>query len=365
MNGWEEKSVTQLRFEIEISNLKSFLSGACRQIGPTANLRPMIQHGTCSKLPGVVFSLLLITIGTVAVLAQSQVKSGEPPSSPELKKLIAANATVEKVASDFGFVEGPAWKSDGSLLFTDIPRNHIMRLDAKQKISIFRETSNNANGLGFDRQGLLIACEHGTRRVTRTMRDGKIVTLADKFEGKRLNSPNDMAFDTKGAIYFTDPPYGLPNEKEGKELDFNGVYRLAPTGELTLLVKDFDRPNGIAFSPDHKTLYVDDTNRMHVRAFDVKPDGSLTNDRVFAQLRPWAEGVEGGPDGMAVDKQGNLYVTGPGGVWVFDSKGKTLGVIVTPEVPANCGFGDPDFKTLYITARTGLYRIRLTVAGLK
>jgi sugar lactone lactonase YvrE len=305
--------------------------------------------------------LFIVIIFSLPAVAQTT----QVTAPPEMPNVIAPGAKVEKVAGDFGFIEGPVWHRDGYLLFTDIPRNRIMKWHPKDGVSVFREPSEQANGLAFDTQGRLAACEHKARRVSRTEADGKIETIVDKFEGKRLNSPNDLAFWRDGSIFFTDPPYGLPRQIEGKELDFNGVYRLTPTGELAVLVKDFERPNGIAFSPNYKTLYVADTSKRHVRTFEVKSDGSLAAGRVFAELQPWAPNIQGGPDGMKVDNKGNLYVTGPGGVWVFDEKGKRLGVIITPEIPANCGFGDEDSKTLYITARTGLYRIRLKFAGAK
>jgi len=312
------------------------------------------------------FLIVYLTLSAAVAVTSAQTPTGTPPpTTPELQRLIAKGATVEKVAGDFGFVEGPVWHRDGFLLFTDIPRNRIMKWHPKDGVSVFREASNNANGLAFDRDGRLMACEHGARRVSRTEASGVIVSAVERLDGKRLNSPNDLAFASDGAIYFTDPPYGLPKQTEGKELDFNGVYRLSPAGELIVLVKDFERPNGIGFSPDRKTLYVADTAKLHVRAFDVKRDGTLANGRVFGEMKPWASNIQGGPDGLKVDVKGNVYITGAGGVWVFDKTGKTLGVIQTPEVPANCGFGDADFQTLYITARTGLYRIRLNVKGTK
>ncbi len=309
-------------------------------------------------------TLFALLFGTILIAVpvfrqSSSLVSGQvqPATTPDIPNVIAPGAKVEKVAGDFGFIEGPVWRKEGYLLFTDIPRNRIMKWHPKDGVAVFREPSEQANGLAVDAKGRLVACEHKARRVSRTEADGKVTTLVDKFEGKRLNSPNDLAFGRDGSIYFTDPPYGLPQQKEGKEVDFNGVYRLNPKGDLTALVKDFERPNGIAFSPDRKTLYVADAAKRHVRAFDVKADGTLANDRVFAEVR--------GPDGIKVDVKGNVYSTGVGGVWVFDKQGKKLGVIATPEMPANCGFGDADFKTLYMTARTGLYRIRLQVAGTK
>jgi gluconolactonase len=261
----------------------------------------------------------------------------------------------ERIATGFQFTEGPVWHPDGYLLFSDIPANSILKWTPDGNVETFRKPSGNSNGLTFDRQGLFIACEHGNRRVSRTEKDGAVVTLADRYSGKRLNSPNDVAVKSDGSIYFTDPPYGV--EEDQRELDFQGVYRLAPDGTLTLLVDDFDRPNGLAFSPDEKILYVDDTNRRHVRAFDVQPDGTLKNGRVLAELK---SDKPGGPDGMKVDTKGNLYVTGPGGTWVFDSTGKHLGTIVTPEEPANCAFGGKDNKTLFITAQTSVYCVKVT-----
>jgi sugar lactone lactonase YvrE len=205
-----------------------------------------------------------------------------------------------------------------------------------------------------------LACEHD-RRVSRTEHDGTVAEVATHYQGKRLNSPNDLVCKSDGSIYFTDPPYGLPGQIEGKDLDWNGVYRLAPEGTLSLLDDSFERPNGLAFSPDERTLYVDDSYRDHIRAFDVQPDGTLTNGRLFADLSdPGAEGV---PDGMKVDVQGNVFCTGPGGIWVLNHQGKPLGRVEVPEQPANLAWGDVDYKTLYITARTGVYRVRTLTGG--
>jgi len=302
--------------------------------------------------------LALTTAVTAAAQPAPTPSAGTKPDNAGLAQVLAPGATVEKVAGDFGFTEGPVWHRDGYLLFTDIPRNRIMKWHPTEGVSIFREPSQQANGLIFDRQGRLVAAEHAARRVSRTESDGRIVALVERYEGKRLNSPNDLVQARDGAIYFTDPPYGLPQQKEGKELEVNGVYRLAPDGTLTLLADDFERPNGLAFSPDEKTLYIADSTRQHVRAFDVQADGRLANGRVFADMTPWP-GAQGGADGMKVDGQGRLFVTGAGGVWVFDATGATLGVIETPETPANCAFGGADGKTLYVTARTGLYRVNL------
>jgi len=265
---------------------------------------------------------------------------------------------AEKVAGDFKFTEGPVWNRAGFLLFSDIPANTIYKWTPGGKAEVFRQPSGNSNGLTYDRQGRLIACEHSNRRVSRMGRDGKVTALAEAYQGKRLNSPNDVVVRRDGNIYFTDPPYGIPKEQK-QELEFQGVFRLSPKGELTLIAKDFDRPNGLALSPDEKTLYVDDTTRRHVRAFTLAKDGSASGGAVVADLKV----EKGGVDGMKVDAKGNMYVTGSGGVWVFDKAGKHLGTIAVPETPANCAFGDRDYKTLYITARTSLYRVRLPYAG--
>jgi sugar lactone lactonase YvrE len=274
---------------------------------------------------------------------------------------VVGDAQVEKVAGGFQFTEGPVWIPAGYLLFSDIPANVIYKwapgFDAAQ---VWREPSGHSNGLTLDRAGRLVACEHD-RRVSRTEADGTVVALAEQYEGRRLNSPNDIVCKSDGSIYFTDPPYGLPGQEEGRELDFNGVYRLAPDGTLTLLDGSFERPNGLAFSPDEGVLYVDDTHKGHIRTFDVRPDGTLANGRVFVELKDPSK--DGAPDGMKVDVQGNVFCTGPGGVWVLDPAGELLGVIEPPEVPANLAWGDDDLKTLYITARTGLYRIRVKTGG--
>ncbi|NER34419.1 MAG: SMP-30/gluconolactonase/LRE family protein [Oscillatoria sp. SIO1A7] len=275
------------------------------------------------------------------------------------RQIIDKNARVEKVAEGFQFTEGPLWQPDGFLLFSDIPANTIYKWKPDKKLEVFRRPSGNANGNALDKQGRLITAEHGNRRLSRTLENGEIVTLTDRYEGKRLNSPNDLAIKSDGSIYFTDPPYGIKPEQE--ELGFYGVYRLAPDGTLTLLVRDFVRPNGIAFSPDEKKLYVNDSQKGHIRVFDVKTDGTLENGRIFAEQKDSSK--EGVPDGMKIDNEGNVYSTGPGGVWVFSPSGKLLGKIEVPEAPSNLAWGDRSYKTLYITARNSLYRIRLKVAG--
>jgi gluconolactonase len=258
---------------------------------------------------------------------------------------------VEVVLEELQFSEGPVWLRSGELLFSDIPADTIYRADR----SIFRKPSGKSNGLTLDVEGRLIACEHWNRRVTRTEEDGSITVLAEEFEGKKLNSPNDAIVRGDGTIYFTDPPYGLEGRKA--ELDFSGVYKIAPDGKLSLLKKDFNRPNGIGLSPDQKTLYVADVPLGHIRAFDVNEDGTLGEGRVHCEVPA--------PDGMAVDEDGRIWTSSASGIQVFDSAGEHVTTIAFPQMPANCGIGGPDNSTLFVTARTGLYKIETNVKGLK
>jgi gluconolactonase len=265
----------------------------------------------------------------------------------------------EQVATGFEFTEGPLWHPDGYVIFSDIPANKIYRCSPDGEVSVWREDSGNSNGLTFDRLGRLVACEHGNRRVSRTLVDGRIDSIATHYNGKLLNSPNDVVVRSSGQIFFTDPPYGI--QPEQREQEHNGVYRIDPGGFITLIASDFERPNGLAFSPDESILYIDDSAHRHVRAFDIDANGDLHNGRIFADMD---HPQPGSPDGMIIDTEGNLYVTGATGVWVFAPDGTHLGVIVTPERPSNCTWGDEDRKSLYITARTSLYRVRTKVAGL-
>ena len=269
----------------------------------------------------------------------------------------------ERIATGFGFTEGPVWHPDGYLLFSDIPGNTIYKWTPDGKVKTFRTPSGHSNGLTFDKQGRLIVCEHSNRQVSRTEPDGRIVTLANEFEGKRLNSPNDVVVKSDGSIYFTDPPYGIKGRHSPpgtQELAFQGIYRIMPDGNsLELLVDDIYRPNGLAFSPDEKVLYVADSQGSHaIHTFDIQPDGTLTNRRVFVR-------IDGYPDGIKVDVNGNLYVTTNRPlVQIYDSTGKHLGDIVTPERAENCAFGGPDNKTLFITTQTSVYRVQLKVQGI-
>ena len=262
--------------------------------------------------------------------------------------------TASLIQSGFAFTEGPAWSPEGELFFSDIPRNQILRMDKSGRITVFRSNSGGANGLAFDHQGRLIACEGRARRVTRTEKDGSITVLAAEWKGKRLNSPNDLALDSSGRIYFTDPRYG---SRHDMEMDVEAVWRIDPDGTLTRLITDLKKPNGIAVSPDSRTLYVADNGADCVVAYPLKRNGSIGKGRVLCRLT-------GGPDGMAVDAAGRLYVTGPAGIWVFSPRGALLGIIEIPRLPANVCFGGPELKTIFVTARTDLYRVKLAQKGL-
>lgn len=264
---------------------------------------------------------------------------------------------VQLVDEGYQFLEGPTWRAaDGVLLFSDIPANTIYQLTPPATIAEFRMPSGNSNGLDSDSDGLLLAAEHGNRRISRTMAGGTVVDVATMYMGDRLNSPNDIAVHSDGTIYFTDPPYGIsPGDQE---LSFNGVFRVPTAGGL---VAEWEgdlasRPNGIALSPDEGTLYVADTAAGEVRAY-VLTAGSLTNEMVFTDATP-------GADGMAVDTEGNLYVTTAEGVKVFASDGSLWGTIAVPRIPANCAFGRPEASTLYITAREGLYSVTIPIRGI-
>ena len=278
-----------------------------------------------------------------------------------VQDILDDSAKLEKVAGNFQFIEGPIWHPDGFLLFSDIPANIIYKFASNQQVEVFRRPSGQANGNTLDKENRLLTAEHENRRVSRTEKDGKVITLADRYEGKRLNSPNDLVVKSDGSIYFTDPSYGVSKDQE--ELGFYGVYRLAPDGKLTLLVKDLVLPNGIAFSPDEQKLYVNNSEAKYIAVFDVKPDGTVTNERLFADLKDASQG--GVPDGLKVDLEGNVYSTGPGGVWILSPDGKVLGKISVPETATNVAWGESDRKTLYITANTSLYRIRLKIAGVR
>lgn len=265
------------------------------------------------------------------------------------------NLTAEKLAGGFQFLEGPVWvPARNELLFSDIPASKIHRYK-DGKFDVFRHPSNQANGNTLDPQGRLVTCEHETRRVSRTGYDGRIVPIATHFEGKRLNSPNDVVCRSDGSVYFSDPPYGV--KPEDRELDFQGVFRVSPAGKtVALLARDFVKPNGLAFSSDEKLLYIADTELGHIRVFDVNSDGGIANSRVFCTVQR--------PDGLRVDVEGSLYICAMKSVEIFDrTGGKTRGEITLAERPANLAFGEADRRTLYICARTSLYRTHVDVPG--
>lgn len=268
---------------------------------------------------------------------------------------------IEKLLSGFQFTEGPLWIPDGYLLFSDIPADTIYKYEQGKTHEIFLKPSENTNGLTLDKQGRLLMCSH-QRKVKRLEKDGTLTTLAEFYEDKRLNSPNDIVVKSDESIYFTDPSFGLPNWSEGKELGFCGVYRLESDGILVLLDDSILMPNGLAFSPDESVLYVDDSKDGQVYAFDVTSKGLLENKRSFARVGVGAPG-KGAADGVKVDVGGNVFVSAPEGVAVFSSEGMRIGVLECPEVPANIAWGDDDYQTLYITARTGVYRIRTKTGG--
>jgi len=283
-----------------------------------------------------------------------------------LSELIRPDSELELLASDFQFTEGPFWHPvEQHLTFSDIPGDTLYRWSEQDGVSVFRQPSHKANGNAYDLEGRILTCEHVTSRLSRTNLDGSYEILASRYGDKELNSPNDVVVKSDGSIYFTDPPYGRINARVGElrsqELDFCGVYKLdLSTDTLTLLVDDFERPNGLCFSSDEGSLYVNDSAHNHIRIFDVQDDGMLANGRMWTQLV--GEGI-GPADGMKVDSEGNVYCTGPGGIHIFDSAANCLGVIHVPEQTANLCFGDDDYRTLYITASTSLYRLHVRIHG--
>ncbi|MEL7187174.1 MAG: SMP-30/gluconolactonase/LRE family protein [Pseudomonadota bacterium] len=300
---------------------------------------------------------------------------------PGLDALVPADAAIEKLAGDLQFIEGPVWVpgTEDRLFFSDIPGNTLYSWSEANGVQVVLRpikpddadtgAVGGSNGLTLDLDGQLILCEHGNRRVARLQDDGSRTTLADRYDGKRLNSPNDIVVHSSGAMFFTDPPYGLEGQDDdpAKELTFSGIYRLDADGELTLLSSAMKRPNGLAFSPDERTLYVSNSGWPKdalLMRFPVHDDLTLGEPSLFFDTAHLiGDKYTGTPDGFKVDEAGNVYTTGPDGVLVISPAGKHLGTIKTPEVAANVGWGD-DGSTLYITATTGLYRIKLTTQGL-
>ena len=291
--------------------------------------------------------------------------SGVEIRDKRFESVVGRSVEFDRLATGCIFTEGPLWhRRENYLLFSDMPGDHLRRWSEKDGVSTFRKPCHKSNGLAWDLHGRLIVCEHATSHLTRTEPDGKTTVLASHHDGKELNSPNDVVVKSDGAIYFSDPTYGrkehfgVPREPQ---LAFRGVYRVAPDGKtLTLLADDFGQPNGLCFSRDEKTLFVNDTDRQHIRAFDVKQDDTLANSRIWAKTV--GDGA-GAPDGMKIDSAGNLYCCGPGGIHVFAPDASCLGVIKVPEYTANFCWGDGDLKSLFITASTSVYRIRVAVPG--
>jgi gluconolactonase len=313
--------------------------------------------------------------GTGVVPVETQVLNKDPG----LDAILTPGTKIERLASGFQFTEGPVWDREGGyLLFSDPNNNLIYRWSTDGEVSVYRSHSGytgfnigeygqpGSNGLTLDREGRLTINEHGNRRVTRLEKNGVLTVLADRYEGKRLNSPNDLVYRSDGALYFTDPPFGLPKffDDPRKELSYSGVFCLI-NGQLKLVTKDLSGPNGLAFSPDEQFFYVDnwDLKQKVIMRYEVQPDGTLLNGKVFFDATP--EPGEDAWDGMKVDQQGNLYLSGPGGLWIISPEGKHLGTIVGPEHPHNMAWGDEDGRTLYLCAKTGLYRIRFNVPGIR
>jgi gluconolactonase len=335
----------------------SFLALASCRSAPTPPPAPATAAAPAAKAPAYA------NVGSIERL------------DPSLDALVAPDAKIEKLAEGFTWAEGPVWTPDGALLFSDVPKNVIHRWKEGEGVtdyltpggytgSVPRAGNLGPNGLTFDGAGHLLVCQHGDRRVARVEADRSFATVTGRYEGRRLNSPNDLVVRSNGDLYFTDPPYGFEGVDEKlfpREIPFSGVYRRTADGTVKLLTKELTFPNGIAFSPDEKTLYVanSDPARAIWMAYDVAPDGGVTNGRVFYDATALVKaGKKGLPDGLKVDAQGNLFATGPGGVFIFTPAGKLLGTIVTGEPTANVAFGD-DGSTLYMTANDKLVRVRL------
>jgi gluconolactonase len=316
----------------------------------------------CVKATTVMAGIMGLIAGPlfIAVRAEAPARTFKlTADSPKFWKLLDRNAKLTRVAGDFGFTEGPVWDESGFLYVSDEEQNKIYRvfLDGHKEEVI---SLGDPDGNTYDRQHRLIDCASVLRAMIVVTPAGKYTVLADRYEGKKFNSPNDVVIGPDGAIYFTDPTLDLV-KGERQEIPFQGVYRLDDKGGVRLLTRDLTQPNGLAFSPDGKRLYVDDSEQRNIRVYDVAPDGSVSNGRIFGQEPGGPH--EGVPDGIKVDIAGNLFVTGPKGIWVWDAQGHHLGTIEMPEQPANLAWGDNDYRTLYITATTSVYRLRTKARG--
>lgn len=306
--------------------------------------------------PLVIAVLVLITATSTAQKTRSFKLE---PLSPRFSELIGSDAKLETVATGFGFTEGPMWDPAGFLYVSDETINKIFRVypeGKKEEVIALGDPDGNT----FDRKHRLVDCASVLRAIIEITPDDKYKVLADRYEGKRLNSPNDVIVGPDGALYFTDPTLDLV-AGEKQEIPFQGVYRLDDNGSLRLLTRDLTQPNGLAFSPDGKKVYVDDSEQRNIRVYDVAADGSLSNGRIFGDER--GEKHEGVPDGMKLDEKGNIFVTGPKGIWVWDANGNHLGTIAMPEQPANLAWGDSNYSVLYITATTSVYRLKTKTRG--
>ena len=288
----------------------------------------------------------------------------------QMEELLLPTSRIERIWSGGKWVEGPVYlQKEGALVWSDIPNNRMLQWKPGEEAAVFRSPSHFANGNTFDLQGRLVTCEHGRRLVSRTEPDGSVVTLVDRFQGKRFNSPNDVVVKSDGTIWFTDPDYGILSDEEGykapSEIGSNNVYRFDPeSGDVRVVADSFEKPNGLAFSPCETKLYISDSSRSHdpngkhhIRVFEVENGDSLINDTVFADIEP------GVPDGLRLDRTGHVFTSAGDGVQIFTNSGKRLGKILVPETTANCTFGGPDGNVLFMTATTSIYRIQLSAIG--